>query len=101
MLRIESPISEKHLWTTATLESILFAVTRPQHISLLFDLILPSHPFQAAYSNLRLAPLPALSVDCLMYHPSPYSDQEKEMFLARVEWLLALTDGQTLQTKVK
>ena len=40
MLRIESPLSEKHPWTTATLKSRSFAVTRPQHVSLLFDLIL-------------------------------------------------------------
>ena len=36
-LTIESPPSEKQPWTTATLES---SVTRPQHVSLLFNLIL-------------------------------------------------------------
>ena len=51
-LRIESPLSEKHSWTTATLESNSFAVTRPQHVSLLFDLILPRRHFQVAYFSL-------------------------------------------------
>ena len=34
-------------------------------------LILPRRPFQAAYFSLRLVPLPAVSVHCLMYRPSP------------------------------
>ena len=48
-LRIESPPSGKHPWTTATLESHSFAITRPPYVSLLFDLILPRCPFKAAY----------------------------------------------------
>ena len=48
-LRIESPPSVKHPWTTATLECRSFAITRPPHVSLLFDLILPRRPFKAAY----------------------------------------------------
>ena len=39
-LGIESPPSEKHLWTTVTLESRSFAVTRPlQVISIQFCLL--------------------------------------------------------------
>ena len=34
MLRIDSHLSEKHPWTTATPKSILFAFTRLQHVSL-------------------------------------------------------------------
>ena len=64
-LRIQSPLSEKHPWTT-TLERSSFAVTRPQHLSLRFDLILPRRRFQAAYFSLWLVPLPAVSANCLM-----------------------------------
>ena len=70
-LRIESPLSEKHPWTTVTLESSLFAFTRSPHVSLLFDLILPHRPFQAASFSLRLVRLPVVSVHCLVYCPSP------------------------------
>ena len=52
--------------TTMTLESRLFIVTRPPHVSLLFELILPHHPFRAAYFNLRLVPMLTVSVGCLM-----------------------------------
>ena len=52
----------------------------PPHVSLVFDIILPRHPFQAAYFILRLVPLPVLSVDCLMCMSSKSSDEEKEMF---------------------
>ena len=86
MLRIELPLSEKHLWTTATLESSSFTVTGPPHISVLFNLILPRRHFQAAYFSLRLVPLPAVSVHCLMYRPSP-AMKRKKFFLARVERL--------------
>ena len=79
-LTIESPLSEKHLWTTATLESSsLFTVTGPPHLSVLFNLILTHRPFQAAYFTLRLVPLPAVSVHCLIVS-SKSSDEEKEMF---------------------
>ena len=48
------------------------------HVSLLFDLILPCRHFQAAYSFvLRLVPLPAVSVDCLMFCPSPTMKRKK------------------------
>ena len=36
----------------------------------------------------KLVQLPAVLVDCLMYHPSLTSDEEKEMFLAWIKWLL-------------
>ena len=86
MLRIESSLSEKHLWTTATLESSSFTVTGPPHVSVLFNLILPRRPFKAAYFSLWLVPLPAVSVHCLMYSSSPVM-KRKKMFLARVVWL--------------
>ena len=76
-LRIESALSEKHLWTTATLESSSFTVTGPPHVSVLFNLILPRRPFQAAYFSLRLVPLQAGSVHCLMYRPSPAIKRKK------------------------
>ena len=41
ILELESPPSEKHPWTTATLTSRSFAVTRLPHVSLHPDLILP------------------------------------------------------------
>ena len=77
-----------------------FAVTRPQHRSLLFDLILPRHPFQAAYFRLRLVPLPAVSVDCLMYCPGP-AMKRKKLFLARVEWLPVTSRSHTVTDKCK
>ena len=65
-----------------TLESSSLTVTRPQHISLLFDLILPRCPFQAAYFSLWLVPLPAVSASGLPHVSSESDDEEKEMFLA-------------------
>ena len=65
------------------------------HISLLFYLILPRCPIKAAYFSLLLVSLQAASLDCLNRVSSKSSDAEKEMFLARVEWLpvtSALTD---------
>ena len=44
-LRVESPLSDKHLWKTVTLESSSFTVTGPPHVSVLFKLILPRRPF--------------------------------------------------------
>ena len=86
-LRIESPLSKMYPWTIAALESTCSSfATRLQHVSLLFDLILPHRPFQPAYFRLRLVPLPAVSVYCLMYRPSPVM-KRKKVFLARVEWL--------------
>ena len=38
---VESPSSVKHLWTTLTLESCPFTITRPPNVSLLIDIILP------------------------------------------------------------
>ena len=96
MLIIESPLSEKHPWTTATLETRSFAVTRPPHVSLVFDLILPRRHFQAAYSS---AITKCVSELLLVLFKS--SDEEIEMFLARVKWLPVtsrshmVTDGQT------
>ena len=87
MLRIELPLPEKH---PATLESSSFAVTRPQHVSLLFDLILPHRPFHSAY----------FTVSEVSHVSSKSSDEEKEMLLARVEWLpvTSHSHGQTSQT---
>ena len=85
---MESPPSEtEYPWITATPESSLFAITRLQHVSLLFDLFVPRRPFQAAYFSLRLVLLPAVSVDCVVYRPSrgKSSDEEKEVFLAWIE----------------
>ena len=48
--------------------------------------------------------LPPVSVDCLMHiYVSPqFSDEEKEMFLARVEWLpvTSHSHGQTDKCKI-
>ena len=84
--KFKSLPSGKHPWTTATLKSRLFAITRPPHVSLLFNLILTRRHFQAAYFSLRLVPSPAVSVDCLIYRPSP-AMKRKKCSLARVEWL--------------
>ena len=103
-LVIESPLSEKHQWTTATIKSSLFALPgRSTEVSLLFDLILPRPPFQTAYVSLRLVPLPAVSACGLPHVSSKSSYEEKEMFLAWVESGLPVTshstdvtDGQTM-----
>ena len=79
-LRIESPLSEKHLWTTATLKSSSFTVTGPPQVSVLFNLILPCRPFQAANFSLRLVPLPAVSVHSLVNRPSPAMKRKKCFF---------------------
>ena len=84
-LRIESPLSGKHPWTTATLEYRSFAITRPPHVSLLFDLILPRRPFKRL--TLVAASAIASCVSELLHVTSKSSDEEKENFLARVEWL--------------
>ena len=91
-LRIESPPSVKHPWTTATLESRSFAITRPPHVSLLFDtdLILPRRPFKAAYFTVAASAI-ASCVSELLHVTSKSSDEEKEKFLARVEWLSPVT----------
>ena len=44
--RIGWPASEKHPWTIATIESRLFAVSRPPDVSLFFDLNLPYCAFK-------------------------------------------------------
>ena len=59
----------------------------PPHLSLLFDLILPSRPFKAAYFSFRLVPLLAVSAGCYIAITSKSSNEEEEKFLARVEWL--------------
>ena len=82
---MESPLAEEHPWTTATLKSGSFAVTRPPHVSLHFDLILPHRPFQAA--SLVAASAIASCVSGLPHVTSKSSDEEKQKFLARVEWL--------------
>ena len=74
---VKLPLSERHSWTIVTLESSSFAVTRPPHISLVFDLILSRRPFQAAYFSLRLVPSPAVSMHCLVYRPSPAMKRKK------------------------
>ena len=86
MLRIESPPSGKHPWTTAT-ATVESCITKPPHVSLLFDLILPHRPFKVAYFSLRLVSLLAVSVGCYVHVTSKSSDEEKEKFLARIEWL--------------
>ena len=71
-LRIESPPSGKHPWRTATLESRSFAITRPPHVSLLFDLILPAALFKQL--TLVYAGIIASCVSGLphaIYRPSP------------------------------
>ena len=84
-LRIESPPSVKHPWATATLESRSFAIIRPPHVSLLFDLILPA----ALLKRLTLVAASAIAscVSGLLHVTSKSSDEEKEKCLARVEWL--------------
>ena len=85
MLRIESPLSGKHPWTTATVESRSFAITKPPHVSLLFDLILSS----ALFKRLTLVAASVIDscVSWLLHVTSKSSEEEKEKFLARVEWL--------------
>ena len=101
-LRIELPPSVKHPWTTATLESRSFAITKPPHVSLLFDLILPRRPFKQL--TLVAASAIASCVSELLHVTSKSSDEEKENFLARVEWLPVtsrthVTHSRTLHTK--
>ena len=58
---------------------------RPMHVSLHFDLILPRRPFQVA--TLVAACTIASCVSGLPYVTSKSSDEEKQKFLTRVEWL--------------
>ena len=66
-LRIESPPSVKHPWTTATLESRSFAITRPPHVSLLLKRL-----------TLVAASAIASCVSELLHVTSKSSDEEKE-----------------------
>ena len=68
------------------------------HRSLLFDLILPRRPFQAAYFRLRLYSAIASCVSGLphvYYCPSPAMNREK-LFLARVEWIPVTSSSHTV-----
>ena len=67
-----------------TLESRSFAITRPPHISLLFDVILSRRPFQAAYFSCGYSAI-ASCVSWLLHVTSKSSDEEK--CLAWVKWL--------------
>ena len=52
----------------------------PPHVSVLFNLILLRRLFQVAYFSLWLVPLPAVSVHCLMYRPSPAMNRKNFFF---------------------
>ena len=80
---MESLPSEKHPWTTATLKSHSFAVTRPPHVSLSFDLTSAQPPVSSG--TLVAASAIVSCVSGLPHVTSKSSDgEEKENFLARV-----------------
>ena len=79
-----------------TLESSSFTVTGLPHVSVLFDLILPA----ALFKRVTLVSAITCCVSRLPRVSSKSSDEEKEIFLARVESLPVtsrshVTDGQT------
>ena len=83
---MESPPSEKHPWPTATLKSRSLADTRPPHVSLHFrDLTLPVS-LEAAQTLVAASAI-ASCISGLPHATSKSSYEEKQKFLARVEWL--------------
>ena len=80
MLRIESPVSGKHSWTTSTPEPCSFAVTGLSYVyKSTSQSISTSHPFKAAYFSLQLMSL-------LPDVTSNSSIVEKETVLAQFEY---------------
>ena len=83
-LRIESPPSEWHPWTTATLESRSFAVIGPPQLSLLFPYNSGPPRFQGGLLQFAASAI-ASCVNGLPLVTSKSSDEERENCLAPVE----------------